>query len=723
MIFFTRFIFKHWFFQNRGGTTMNPKAILYMEAILIAVFTATATTQTNFWGQTNGPFGGEIIALVINSEEGQIFAGKGNEVFTNPPGDTLQVISVRGVTENVLPIVVDPFLVTGHTYEITFLAGTVFNQLLWRLTDQTVGVTKLDSIPAATDTSTSHPVVDGIEWRVFHIPPDFANFLTVANAAGPLDPPEYAAFAFNASGFPHPTTGDRPTDRQQVGAGLWGIHTADLGFGFSYETFLQRITRFGRNWWEIIPYDFEIRFADSSYAWDAFTTRNFVRVPFELWNIGIDTPDDPIDDYRMVPWIIDDDSSGTFNMGAPNAKMFGTYDHSISGGANDPYTDWIYWFRPQDTTPGQTGYLAAEAEMIAGTYDGSRETEVMARIVLVNWNGDIGPTPPSGIYNQDLPEKGTIFRIITAKSKSNFPGDALLIISPSPVAPTAPTLAEPADGAVNQPTTLMLSWSASRGAEIYRLQVSTSSDFATTVVDDSTITTTSLQVGPLAHNTTYYWRVRAKNIGGTSAYSEIWRFTVIVQLPSQVSLLSPTHAAVIQGDSVQFTWRQSQPAISQYWFEIAADSAMANPVIDSTLTAADTTKMVRQLLEQTYWWRVRAGNVAGWGPFSGQRRFRIDIPTIVQTADEIPRQFSLSQNYPNPFNPSTTIEYTLPKPSHVELKVYDVFGNEVRTLVKGKQLAGKYWMQFDGKGLPSGVYFYRIEAGAFVQIKKLMLLK
>jgi len=301
---------------------MKPKAFLHkLEVILTVAFAATATAQTDFGQQTTRPLGEEIIAFAINGEE-HSFAGEGHEVFTNSSGDTLEVISIRGKTENVLPIVVNPAALTGHTYVITFLADA-FNQLLWRLTDQTTGAVKLDSVPAVIDSSTSHPVVDGIEWQVFHEPPNFADFLTVANAAGPLDPPEYGAFAFNESGFPHPTTGDRPTDRQQVGAGHWGIHTADLNSQFSYQFFLDRITRLGTRWPQIIPYDFEIRFTDSSYAWDAFTTGNFIQVPFELWNIGIDTPNDPGDDYRMVPWVIDDDSSGTFNMGAPNAKMFG----------------------------------------------------------------------------------------------------------------------------------------------------------------------------------------------------------------------------------------------------------------------------------------------------------------------------------------------------------------------------------------------------------------
>ncbi len=293
------------------------------------------------------------------------------------------------------------------------------------------------------------------------------------------------------------------------------------------------------------------------------------------------------------------------------------------------------------------------------------------------------------------------------------------IVSP----PSTPTLAFPGHGAANQPTILTLSWNPSTDAEAYHLQVSTASDFSTTVFDDSTITAVSRQVGPLVSETTYYWWVRAKNVVGRSAFSEVRSFTTI-QLPNQVLLASPPHAAVVEADSVQFTWQQSAPAINQYWFEIATDSLMTNPMIDSTLTASETTKVVRQLLDnQTYWWRVRAGNGAGWGPFSEQRRFRIDISVGIDAAEAAPAEFSLGQNYPNPFNPSTTIEYFLPQSSRVVLKVYDVLGKEIRTLVDGKQAAGRYRVQLDGKNLPGGMYFYRIQAGGFVQTKKLTLLK
>jgi hypothetical protein len=104
----------------------------------------------------------------------------------------------------------------------------------------------------------------------------------------------------------------------------------------------------------------------------------------------------------------------------------------------------------------------------------------------------------------------------------------------------------------------------------------------------------------------------------------------------------------------------------------------------------------------------------------------VAVVTTVRT-DNVPQGFTLSQNYPNPFNPSTKIQYTIGKAGLVTLKVYDVLGREVATLVNGRQEAGSYIVSFginNGTvGLSSGVYFYRLEAGSFVSTKKLILMK
>jgi len=92
-------------------------------------------------------------------------------------------------------------------------------------------------------------------------------------------------------------------------------------------------------------------------------------------------------------------------------------------------------------------------------------------------------------------------------------------------------------------------------------------------------------------------------------------------------------------------------------------------------------------------------------------------------SSEIPDKFSLSQNFPNPFNPRTIINYQLSMFSFVSIKVYDVLGNEVVELVNEKQNAGSYSVEFDGSGFASGIYFYRLETGSFVDTKKMTLIK
>jgi hypothetical protein len=94
-----------------------------------------------------------------------------------------------------------------------------------------------------------------------------------------------------------------------------------------------------------------------------------------------------------------------------------------------------------------------------------------------------------------------------------------------------------------------------------------------------------------------------------------------------------------------------------------------------------------------------------------------------KTDDQIPNTFKLSQNYPNPFNPNTTINFSVPKQSNVLIKVYDVLGKEVATLVNGEKAAGNYSVDFDASKLTSGMYIYTIQAGNYTATKKMMLLK
>ncbi|HXX62217.1 MAG TPA: T9SS type A sorting domain-containing protein, partial [Bacteroidota bacterium] len=90
---------------------------------------------------------------------------------------------------------------------------------------------------------------------------------------------------------------------------------------------------------------------------------------------------------------------------------------------------------------------------------------------------------------------------------------------------------------------------------------------------------------------------------------------------------------------------------------------------------------------------------------------------------EAPATLSLAQNFPNPFNPATTLSFDVPEQGSVSLKVYDILGREVRTLIDGQLRAGHYQMPFDGTALASGVYFYRLQFGTHMLVKKMLLLK
>jgi len=100
------------------------------------------------------------------------------------------------------------------------------------------------------------------------------------------------------------------------------------------------------------------------------------------------------------------------------------------------------------------------------------------------------------------------------------------------------------------------------------------------------------------------------------------------------------------------------------------------------------------------------------------------IVTEVQNRSyPLPTDFLLNQNYPNPFNPTTTIKYQIPELSFVRIKVFDVLGSEIVTLVNEEKPTGSYEVEFNATGLPSGIYFYRIQAGSFVKTKKMVFLK
>ncbi len=357
-------------------------------------------------------------------------------------GDTLQTAHSGPSDGNALGVIVDPVSLTGSNYEIRFrrtAGGTVYD--IWKIpaTGAAVRVDSNRTNQSDVEGEFNYPIVEGVLFKVFGAAEDVKRFFTISNAAGPLNPFDMAAFAFNGSGYPtldgEPPnatgTNDRPSNSQQVGGGHWGFNTGYVSApnDFSnalYSFFVTRTFR-GTNFSRFIPYDWEMRFtAAGGFANWAFTTGNTAAVPFELWNIGIATPDNPADDYRVIPWVLDDDNGEPQYQDVYNLTPF---DHSISGGNNDPYMDWVYFRNPANTAPGTAGYDQFVAD--GPNYD-FNSPEVMARTVLVNWNGgSVSDTTYPANVNQVIPETGTTFRIIS--TKPNTTADTYQLSSPTPV--------------------------------------------------------------------------------------------------------------------------------------------------------------------------------------------------------------------------------------------------------------------------------------------------
>jgi hypothetical protein len=185
--------------------------------------------------------------------------------------------------------------------------------------------------------------------------------------------------------------------------------------------------------------------------------------------------------------------------------------------------------------------------------------------------------------------------------------------------PPPPTLSYPPDGATDVPTSTVLRWNASAEAMTYGVQVSTSSSFSTTVVNQTGINQTTYYATGLANGTTYYWRVNAANIAGTSSWSPTWSFTTIPPPPAPPTLDAPLNGATVSTNPT-LNWNASSGATS-YRVQVSVGSSFVNPAVDET-GITQTTYAVSGLQDnRTYYWRVNATNAGGPSSWSLYRYF------------------------------------------------------------------------------------------------------
>jgi choice-of-anchor B domain-containing protein len=192
-----------------------------------------------------------------------------------------------------------------------------------------------------------------------------------------------------------------------------------------------------------------------------------------------------------------------------------------------------------------------------------------------------------------------------------------------------------------------------------------------------------------------------------------------------VALLQPANEdTVMPQSSIQFRWSKTADLNKDpHWYEVR----VWGQGVDTVWTVRDSVTLLANLTgfvpRSQYTWNVTVRDE--WNTTVSQDTFRFyyDTPTEVRQPTDVPLKYSLGQNYPNPFNPATHIPFSVQASGFTSLRIYDLLGREVATLVNQDLQAGSYEVAFDAAGLASGVYFYTLSAGPFRESKRMSLVR
>lgn len=313
-------------------------------------------------------------------------------------GQVLTVTHSAGNSDGIVtPTVIDPSKVDGSTYSVSF--GTQNGSTVWNLSK---GSTSVLSNQTHFGTDDAFPIVDGVEVGVQDAPaqikgPGEGDGMVEVAYGGTVLP----ASKYDAAGAPY--KGNKVWHSLNSAQTIRYYVTAGGGAGE-----IARLYRFVNY---ASPRDFEFRFTDKdAYGVYGFTDDKICKVPFEIWCIGVGTPDDPKDDYRMIPLI---------NNNAATSDTFG-WDTGTDAYFGYAMSDWVYWMDPKDATPGDKGYKQFENSCIqsggaGATYNYNFDTDPTAGDYNANFHGGfvypIGRFAIGDYTEKGLPPAGTVIRL------------------------------------------------------------------------------------------------------------------------------------------------------------------------------------------------------------------------------------------------------------------------------------------------------------------------
>ena len=334
------------------------------------------------------------------------------------------------------------------------------------------------------------------------------------------------------------------------------------------------------------------------------------------------------------------------------------------------------------------------------------------------------PTIGSGVFTPlstaYLP--GTNELKVSGVGGKNKVGEFIFAYPDVPVVTTIPGLVSPQNNQlVNKDSSLELKWSPTGFADKFYLQVSTDQNFTSPVVDDSGLTALSYTLSSLQQDQDYFWHVKSQNLAGWGDWSDTWQFT-------------PTSAFIdLTFPNGGETWK-TDTSLVIYWdynildsinIELYKNDVFYKTIADSFYSETGGYRWeLSDSIPSGSDYKIKVYSIDGSLADMSENNFNIIYGTSgVRQIDNIVTEYKLEQNYPNPFNPTTNIRFRIAESGRVILKIYDVLGNEITTLVNGYKPAGGYEVEFNASNFPSGVYFYSLNTGSFIQTKKMLLIK
>lgn len=573
----------------------------------------------------------------------------------------------------------DPAAFTGHDYMVVFEEISP-GEIVWHLVDVTLDVRVLENQTNFSGDD-NYAVVDGLQVKVYSPPNGIIAINEVANSGGIVDPPHDVMFAPNTSSE-------------------WRVAETSPGS-----------SDFDRLNWrrEMEKNDWEIRFTASGSNYYLLSTDELQvdRVPFEAWNIGSGTPDDDSDDIRLHVQFIDNDFNGHWNWG-----------------------DRIYLLELPYSEPAPAFLPAYEPV-----------DQQIGRIVFEQLSG-------VALH----PEVGTVVRFETDKDVSNTPADTFSFTSPLSGLATVGGEGNAVyiayelrnKGTKNFTDFYFSLWAdpdlGFAGDDLVGCDTLTSTFFCYNAGNDDQ------QYGALPPACGFRFLVgpMVPSGGDSAIYGNQWiqnyRNLKMTSMGKYINGTDPNsfresyaYMAGLDGDPAQpyiydghvlRYMHSGDPVTGTGDLDIdASDRRMMGSCGPFDFAVGDSQYVLIKFAIGHG--ENRLQSIAKLRELLGTSDILLDAPEGPTT---LPDVYSLSVNYPNPFNPSTTIEYNLPRKSHVTLELFNVLGQKVRTLVNQTESPGKYSALWDGtneenEAVASGIYFYRLRAEEFSQTRKMMLLK